>query len=307
MKQNDSAPVRLNYHHLEYFWQVARDGNLTRTARRLRVAQSALSSQIRALEAQLGEDLFARVGRGLALTEAGRVAFAQAEIIFTTGRELIATFEGGCRPETPLRVGAVATLSRNFQRSFVRPLLARAETPLHLSAGSHAELLARLELHALDVVLSNQPADPGTPFRTRRLARQPASVVSSSPMPHFAFPGDLLARPLILPGPASGLRVEFEALCERAGVRPRVLAEVDDMATLRLLARDTSAFVLVPSVVVVDELREGRLHELCVVPGVAESFHAITVARRFEHPLLKPLLDRDEAELLGTPRALATR
>ncbi len=243
------------------------------------------------------------MGRGLTLTEAGRVALAQAEVIFATGRELVATFEEGYTRRTPLRVGAVATLSRNFQRSFVRPLLEREEASLQLSAGSHAELLARLELHALDVVLSNQPAQPGTPFRTRRLARQPASVVSTEPMPGFSFPDDVLARPLVLPGPTSGLRLEFDALCERAGLRPRVLAEVDDMATLRLLARDTSAFALVPSVVVVDELREGRLHELCVVPGVAESFHAITVARRLEHPLLKALLDRDEAELLGTPRA----
>jgi LysR family transcriptional activator of nhaA len=106
---------------------------------------------------------------------------------------------------------------------------------------------------------------------------------------------------MILPGIASDLRTEFDSLCERLGVRPRVLAEVDDMATMRLLARDTDALVLVPSVVVREELREGLLHEMCMLPDLAESFYAITTDRRFQHPLLDELLQRDEAQLFQTP------
>ena len=104
---------------------------------------------------------------------------------------------------------------------------------------------------------------------------------------------------MILPGTASELRTEFDALVERLGVRVRVLAEVDDMATMRLFARDSDALVLVPSVVVRDELREGRVHELCTVPELAETFYAITVDRRFQHPLVRELVLRDEAQLLG--------
>jgi LysR family transcriptional activator of nhaA len=112
---------------------------------------------------------------------------------------------------------------------------------------------------------------------------------------------------MILPGVASELRTAFDALCTRHGVRPRLLAEVDDMATMRLLARDSVALVLVPSVVVRDELKEGRLHEVCRLADLSESFYAVTVERRFQHPLLRELLDREESELLAVDPDRAAR
>lgn len=298
----------LNFHHLRYFWAVARDGNLTRTARRLRVAQSALSAQIRQLEDQLGQALFAREGRGLVLTEAGQIALAYCEDIFPAAGEMLATLGEGRSRQQVLRVGAMATLSRNFQRSFLRPVLAQQHVRLRLTSGSLEELLAQLETHALDVVLSNRPVARTAErrFRARRLARQPVSIVSSQPVAGFRFPADLGRRPMILPGAASELRSEFDALCERHGVRVRVLAEVDDMATMRLLTRDSEALALVPSVVVRDELHEGVVHELCVVPELAETFYAITVDRRFQHPLLRPLLARDGDQLLAVGGAPLT-
>jgi len=299
----DLTNERLNFHHLRYFWAVALDGNLTRTARRLRVAQSALSAQIRQLEDQLGQPLFTREGRRLALTEAGKLALAYAEDIFAAGGELVAALQRGRSRTDVLRVAAVATLSRNFQRSFVKPLLAVPNARLRLEAGGLDELLARLEAHALDLVLSNRPPVHAAKhhLRCRRLASQPVSLISSRKV-RFRFPDDLATRPLILPGVASELRVEFDALCERLGVRVHVLAEVDDMATIRLLAADTDALALVPSVVVRDELRQGLVHELCVVPDIAESFYAITVQRRFQHPLVRLLLASDEAALLAMGR-----
>ncbi|MBE2248081.1 MAG: LysR family transcriptional regulator [Myxococcus sp.] len=297
---------RLNFHHLQYFWAVARDGKLTRTAQRLRVAQSALSSQIRQLEEQVGQPLFKREGRGLELTEAGQIALVYADEIFGAGAELVSTLKDGRRRQHTLKVGAVATLSRNFQRTFVRPLLTQPNVRLRLTSGSLDELLHQLERHALDVVLSNRAAGqaPERRFTSRRLARQPASIISPVAAPGFRFPDDLQGRAMILPGVASQLHSEFAALCERLRLRIRVVAEVDDMATIRLLARDSGALALVPSVVVRDELRDGLVHELCVVPELAETFYAISVERRFQHPLLGPLLERDEEALLsmGQPR-----
>lgn len=293
--------VPVNFHHLQYFWAVAHDGHLTRTAQRLRVSQSALSAQIRALEAQVGRPLFERVGRRLALTEAGKIALDFADEIFATGGELVSTLQEGRRRQTPLRVGAVATLSRNFQRSFVRPLLLRGKARLRLQSGGLDQLIAQLEDHQLDVVLSNRevPRDLHPRLHSRRLATQPASIVSSVEVKGFRFPAGLRQRPLIVPSSASTLRADFDALCKRVRVRPQVVAEVDDMATIRLLARDTGALAVVPSVVVRDELREGQVHELCQLPGVFETFYAIVRDRRFQHPLLGGLLERDEAELLS--------
>ena len=142
---------RLNFHHLHYFWAVAKEGNLTRAAQSLHVAQSALSTQIRALEEQLGHALFIRSGRNLLLTEAGQLVLDYADSIFALGSELQMTLQGALQANRQLRIGAVATLSRNFQENLLRPFLGRAELRITLESGSLGELLERLALHNLDV------------------------------------------------------------------------------------------------------------------------------------------------------------
>ena len=296
--------IPLNYHHLYYFWAVAREGGLTRAAERLHVSQSAVSSQIRMLEEALGQRLFIRERRSLRLTEAGRLAFGYAERIFSTGSELLATLKEGRREERQvLRIGAVATLSRNFVENFVRPLFNRQDLDLVLESGSLEELLTRLARHQLDLVLSNRRVlgEADAAWRCQRIARQRVSLVGA-PRPSgqpFRFPQDLAGLPLIVPGHGSELRTAFDLLCERLDVRPTVVAEVDDMALLRLLARDTDAAAVLPSVVVRDELQGGVLQEYCGLPGVQESFFATRIKRQYQHPLLKALLDRREAEILG--------
>jgi len=300
--------ARLNFHHLHYFWAVAREGNLTRAAQQLHVSQSALSSQIRQLEDQLGQALFTREGRSLHLTEAGRLALGYADTIFAAGQELTALLrDGQIQERQVLRIGAVATLSRNFQESFIAPLLGRNDVELSLQSGSLDDLLTRLGLHALDVVLSTRKvaSDARNAWRCRRIARQPVSLVGKprSRGKAFRFPEDLAHVPLLLPGRDSDIRAGFDLLCEQLGLRCHVLAEVDDMALLRLLARDSHAVALVPPVVVRDELRARRLAEYCVVPRLHEDFYAITVPRHFVHPLLKTLLAQPENEVLEAAKA----
>ena len=295
---------RLNYHHLHYFWAVAKEGNLTRAAVQLHVSQSALSTQIKQLEDQLGQALFTREGRVLQLTEAGRVALTYAETIFETGNELTALLRDGKRlARQVLRIGGVATLSRNFQENFVKPLLKRDDVELVLQSGGLDELLTRLAVHNLDVVLSNRKvhADTQHPWRCRRIARQPVSLVGRprTKAKAFRFPEELAEQALLLPGRDSDIRAGFDVLCEQLGLRYQVLAEVDDMAMLRLLARDSGNVALLPTVVVQDELKSGKLQEYCVVPQLHENFYAITVQRHFEPPLLKTLLRRSEADVLG--------
>jgi LysR family transcriptional activator of nhaA len=295
---------RLNYHHLHYFWAVAKQGNLTRAAEQLRVSQSALSTQIRQLEEQLGQPLFTRQGRSLLLTEPGRIALTYAEQIFASGNELVATLRDGRGQERQvLRIGAVATLSRNFQKSLVRPLLDRSDVELVLQSGSLSELLMRLSSHTLDLVLSNRSVqgDADNGLRCQRIARQPVSLVGPPRRRRdpFKFPEDMADLPLILPSTASDIRTAFDLLCEQLDVRRTVLAEVDDMAMLRLLARGANAAAVVPTVVVRDELREGRLEEYCKLPNLYENFFAISIKRHFQQPLVKTLLSRNEADVLA--------
>ena len=292
--------AELNFHHLRYFWAVAQHRHLTRAAEALHVSPSALSIQLRQLEERLGHALFERRNRQLVLTEAGRIALEHADTIFRTGQELLSTLRG-----TPaatlavLRIGAVATLSRNFQLGWLAPMLKDPQIQIRLVSGQMRELLAQLSAHTLDVVLATEaaPRDKAAGWVSRRIDRQSLSLVSAPPRRRsragakpLRFPEDLDGQPLLLPSEDSAVRPAFDLLLEEAGIRPQVLAEVDDMAMLRLLARETGALALVPPVVVRDELAAGTLIERCAIPQLTENFYAITMRRRFAHPVLREML-----------------
>lgn len=288
----------LNYHHLRYFRAVAHDGNLTRTAERLNLSQSALSIQIKQLEERLGHALFERRGRQLYLTEAGRIALDHADTIFSAGEELVETLKETGRTRRAIRIGALATLSRNFQMEFLRPILGRSDVDMILRSGSTSELLGALEALNLDIVLLNQApmADSVTPFIAQHVYQQRVSLIGK---PSYGKPGatlgDLLTEhPVILPTLESGVRSQFEALVARLGITPQIAAEVDDMAMMRLLAREGAGLAVLPPIVVKGELEAGTLVEFDALPGMIESFFAVTVKRRFPNPLIRPLLEASE-------------
>jgi LysR family transcriptional activator of nhaA len=285
----------LNYHHLRYFHAVAHTGNLTRAAERLHVSPSALSVQIQRLEEQLGHKLFRRSGRTLVLTEAGRIAHDRAEAIFAAGDELVSSLRDVATTQLPtLRLGASATLSRNFQIAFLEPLIGRRDARVTLRSGSLRELLQMLEALQIDVLLTNT-----LPARSERstwaqhlIAEQPVSLIGR-PRRSRKPPGlDALlgAEPLIVPPPENHLRGAFDALMDRMGQKPHIVAEVDDMAMVRLLTREGAGLAVVPPIVVRDELKSAQLHDYGRLPGLKETFYAITAKRRFPNPLLARLI-----------------
>ena len=286
--------AELNYHHLRYFWAVAHDGNLTRTAERLNLSQSAVSVQIKQLEASLGHPLFERRGRQLVLTEAGRIALDHADAIFATGREMIGTLKEEGRSRKAIRIGALATLSRNFHMEFLRPILGRQDVEIILRSGTSADLLQALETLNLDVVLINRAPfrDAATPFVSHRLSEQPVSLVGTPDLlGGISGLSELLARlPFILPTSDTGVRIGFDALTERLGIRPQIAAEVEDMAMMRLLAREGVGLAVLPPIVVQDELSTGKLVEADRLQGIGETFFAVTLSRRFPNTILSELL-----------------
>lgn len=289
--------AQLNLHHLRLFRAIAGNGTLTGAARGLNLSQSALSTQLRALEASLGQDLFERRGRGLVLTEAGRIALDHAEAIFRTVDDLTATLRETGRARRALRVGALATLSRNFQMQFLRPLIGRVDVEVVLRSGSQDELLRGLEGLALDVVLTNlAPArDAASQWLVHRIDEQPVSLIGTPGRVGPARLGlrDLLAtQPLIAPTRETGLRAAFDALAARLEVTPILAAEVDDMAMIRLLARADAGLAIIPPIVVRDELQSGALVEAARLDGISETFFAVTQERRFPNPLLAEVLHR---------------
>ncbi len=285
----------LNYHHLHLFWAVANEGTLNRAAERLHISQSAVSSQLKKLEDHLGHPLFERAGRKLIITEAGKIALDYANTIFKAGNELINTLEG--KPKSSkqlLRVGSLTTLSRNFQIEFLKPLIGRTDVELVIRSGSMRELLLQLESLQLDVVLANTMPKAGlhTSTHSYLLKQQSVSIVGrkNKKAKRFQYPEDLATQHILVPSLESDIRNSFDRAMEVAGVTPLLAAEVDDIAMLRVLAKESQFLALVPPIAVKDELASGILVEHYRIPEIKESFYAIVQRRRFPNALLKKLL-----------------
>lgn len=296
---------RLNYHHLYYFWRVAAEGNLTRVAEALHLSQSALSAQIRQLEGRMGKPLFDRRNRTMVLTEAGQQVFNYADAIFTKGEELESLINQGIEPEYQrIRIGMLSTMSRNFIEGFIAPLLNRENRKVHFSlhARGMANLLDGLARHQFDVVLTNTQLPPsGSPnaaWQSQLLAHQPLSIIGPPQSePTTTFPEGYGGLRWVLPGEDHEIRRSFDGFCSQHQFRPDILAEADDMAMLRLLARDSGALSVLPEVVVKDELEQGRLSCFERLPNVYENFYAITLPREFMPSLVSELLVHPVKEL----------
>jgi len=287
---------QLNYHHLRYFHAIAKEGNLTRAAENMQVSQSALSTQLKQLEESLGEALFDRRKKALHLTEAGKITLDYADTIFEAGKELVDTlYHGTSRRLQALRIGSAATLSRYFQLTFVQPLINQAGVELIIRSGSMQEHLRNLKNHTLDVVLANRSvaSDAETTLYSHLLDEQEVSLIGapSTPLVKIDSINDLQDLPLILPTQESSIRQSFDLLIGQTRIRPRIVAEIDDMAMIRLLARESNAYALVPPVVLKEELEQGQLVEYFQFSDIKESFYAITQDRRFPNELVRILVE----------------
>jgi LysR family transcriptional activator of nhaA len=286
---------RLNYHHLHYFWRVATLGNLTEAARQLHVSQSALSAQIRALEDSMDTQLFERSGRRLILTDAGQQVLSYASDIFNRGEELEALVRRGISPDMQqLKIGVQSTMSRNFIEGFIAPLMQRTDVRFSLHARGMVNLLNGLRNHQFDLILTNSnvvsEGQDGL-WQSQLLANQPVAIVGPIDTQFDKqFPTGYKQQRWVLPAQQTEIRAAFDGFCSRWQYEPNVLAEADDMAMLRLLARDTGALTVLPTVVVKDEIAQGTLKVHMPLPNVFENFYAVTVKRQFIPPILTELL-----------------
>ncbi|WP_404401905.1 LysR family transcriptional regulator [Idiomarina seosinensis] len=284
----------MNYKHLEYFWHVANSGHLTRTAQQLHVSQSALSAQIKQLEQWLGTPLFERRGRKLLLTQAGYLAKQHADRIFTEGEQLVQQLKHGSTAQpSVIRIGHASTMSRNFVETFIEPLVAQRNTYYRLHSMTPDQLLNELGNHQIDIALTNSQVRVSAEqlWQSRLLDRQPVSIIGSRCLrvKQLSDP-QLKQQPWVLPPENLTIRAAFDMLSAEYDWQPEVVAEADDMAMLRLLARDSQSLTVIPDVVVRDELDSGQLRRYVNLPQVFEDFYAITLKRPFQHPWVAKLL-----------------
>ncbi|KJY98132.1 LysR family transcriptional regulator [Pseudoalteromonas ruthenica] len=288
---------RLNYHHLYYFWRVARLGNLTQAAQELHVSQSALSVQIKQLEQSMAIKLFARQGRNLVLTDMGKRVLAYADDIFNKGEELSSFLLKGVQQEKQhLSIGVLNTLSRNFIEGFITPLLNHQDVSFSLTARRMEGLLNGLIDHELDVVLTNRAISPNHQddlWQSRLLSRQALAIVGPpSTKIDSDFPLGYEQVQWVVPSENSEIRDSFNALCARWQYKPDIKAQANDMAMLRLLARDSGALAVLPPVVVKDEIEQGILCQYQSLTDAYEHFYAITAQRKFMPDALAQLFEQ---------------
>ncbi|NOU49792.1 LysR family transcriptional regulator [Pseudoalteromonas sp. JBTF-M23] len=293
---------RLNYHHLYYFWRVAVVGNLTQVAKELHLSQSALSTQIRALEQRYGVKLFDRVGRTLRLTDAGQRVLKYAQDIFSTGDELEQVLKFGVvTTKQSISIGVLTHLSRNFVEGFIAPLLAKQNVQIKLSSRGLVNLLDGLVNHEFDFVLTNRMVGNDNnqqAWQHQLLRRQAISIVGpAGQKPDTAFPLGYDNINWVLPATNTEVRSAFDSICAVNQYKATILAEADDMAMLRLLSRDSGACAVLPPLVVLDELKNGLLEEYQVLPNAYEHFYAISLPKKHHSDAVLDLLRLDESSL----------
>jgi LysR family transcriptional regulator, transcriptional activator of nhaA len=296
----------LNYHHLLYFRTVVREGSVVRAAASLGLSQPTVSSQIHALEAAFGERLFTRSGRGLVLTEAGRLVFEYADEIFSLGRELVETVKA--RPTgraLTLTVGVVDAMSKVIAYRLLAPALAIGQPVRLVCREDRPErLLAELSVHGLDLVLTDAPISPTVKVRafTHVLGE---SGVSFFAAPNLAtrlrrtFPQSLDRAGMLLPTSNTTLRRHLDQWFAGHEIRPTIVGEFEDSALITVFARAGGGVMAAPSVIAGEMRSEYGLRVIGAVPEMRERFYAISVERRIKHPAVVAISDAARAVLFS--------
>lgn len=299
----------LNYHHLRYFWVVAREGGLVPAGKVLRLTHPTLSAQIHALEERFGEKLFTKVGRKLTLTETGKLVYRYADEIFGLGRELLDAVGGRTTGNlVRLDVGVVDVVPKIIVRRLLQPALELA-IPVRLAfyEDSLDKLLADLALHSLDIVISDAPVPAGSSVRAFNHTLGATAVTFFGTKALVAahkrgFPGSLDGAPMLLPLEGIALRRSLDMWFERHGIKPRVVAEFEDSALMKVFGADGIGLFPAPTVVEKHVMRQYDVQALGRAPDVRETFYAISVERRLKHPAVVAISDAARHQLFAVDR-----
>jgi LysR family transcriptional activator of nhaA len=299
----------LNYHHLLYFWVVAREGSIAKASKELRLAQPTISGQIRALEESLGEKLFQRAGRGLVLTDFGRMVYQHANEIFSLGRELLETVKG--RPTgRPVRlsVGIADVVPKRVAYRLLEPAL-RLNEPIRFVCREDKPdpLLADLATHKLDIVIADSTIPTSVKVRAfnHLLGECGVSLLAAPDLARAhrrRFPRSLDGAPVLLPSDESAMRRSLDQWFVARNLRPAVVGEFDDTALAEAFAQAGVGIVAVPDVVEREVCNQYGLRIVGRLEGVRERFYAISVERKLKHPAVVAISAAARDELFpGAP------
>jgi LysR family transcriptional regulator, transcriptional activator of nhaA len=290
-------PDQLNYHHLRYFWVVAREGSISRACTRLHVSQPTISGQLRALEQTLGGPLFVRRGRNLHLTALGEVVARHADGIFALGRELAATIAGGeAATGQRLNVGISDQVPKLVAYRLLEPALAiTGGVRLTCIEDTPTRLFAELAIHGLDVVLSDEPLPAGLDVRaySHLLGETGVAFFAAKSLKPAVlrreFPASLNSVPLLLPHESAASRLPIARWLAEQGVNPRIAGEFQDSALLKAFGQAGVGIFAAPAAIADSIIEQYAVEEIGRTDLVRERFYAVTNERRISNPAVAAL------------------
>jgi LysR family transcriptional activator of nhaA len=281
----------LNYHHLLYFWTVAREGTIAKASEVLLLAQPTISEQVRSLEESVGVKLFRKQGRNLVLTDAGRVAFQYADEIFARGREMSDVLRGRTAGRAArFTLGIADVVPKLIAYRLILPAL-KLPDPIRLVCreGRPDKLLSQLAIHEVDLVISDSPLDPSIRIHAfSHLLGQ--SGLSFFAHPRLArrfrarFPKCLDGMPFLMPADNTDLRRSLEHWLDAQGVRPVVAGEFEDSALASVFSEAAVGAFATPTPTEAQVKKQYGLTLLGRTRDIVESFYAISLDRRIKHP-----------------------
>lgn len=296
----------VDYGPLHTFWTVAKEGGVGKAAAKLFLAQPTVSGQLRAVERALGQTLVVRSGRGIVLTDAGRHVFQYAEEIFSLGREMLDALRGLPPGRVPrVIVGIADVVPKTFSHRLLAPLLVGQE-PVQVVGreGKPDELLADLALHRLDLVVSDAPVPPGAKIRAygRLIGDSGVTLFGVAALARRyrrRFPRSLDGAPFLLPTESTMLRRSLDDWFAARDLRPRIVAEFDDGALLKLFGAEGAGLFAAPTSVEADVARAFGVRVVGRIDEIRERFYAISAERRLTNPAVAALLEHSQRTLMS--------
>lgn len=297
----------MNFKHLYYFWVTARAGGIMRAGEQLHTTPQTLSGQIKLLEDWFGQALFRKNGRGLELTEHGRLALGYADQIFNLGHELETALRQprDAQPRLDFRVGVSDSVSKSVAYRLLEPALSIGQpVKLFASEGKFDDLLAQLALHRLDLVIAGEPMPKRVSVKAFNHALG-CSAVSFFAAPALLariqgdFPACLDGMPMLVPGALASVRQQLEGWFARHQIDPVVVGEFDDAAMMKAFGREGQGIFLAPSLLEDETCAQFGVQVVGRTQELVEEFYAVSVERRLSHPCVLAITDAARGKLFA--------